>query len=228
VIRVTRRRVLAALLLLLLLALLLVKLVPAHRHRPPIVIRSEGSDQRLTRSVLTSALTKLFPKGNGTWKLHDSADGDQSSRCVALSAGYRSSQGRAVTAAYLFAGWLEIRLADYTYPDADAAAVQGASQAGSRAAAVCEGQVVAEELRRVGYVVGTPDVFPSTSVQIGDGGRSLRIEIPSRYKGRRRDWDLDSTSMRRGRMVLVVGTLTAKPFQQANQELASELLPRSG
>lgn len=227
-IRITRRRVLAALLLLLLVAFLLVKLAPAHGDHPPIVIRSEGSDQQLTRSVLTIALKRLFPKGNGTWKLHSPPNGDPGSRCVALSAGYRSSQGRAVTAAYLFAGWLEVRLADYAYPDATDAAAQGGSQAGSRAEAACEGQVVAEGLRRVGYVVGRPHVSPSTSVKIGEGGRSLRIEVPTRYKGQRREWDLDSTSVRRGRLVLVVATLTPEPFQQANQGLAGELLPSSG
>jgi len=227
-IRLTRRHLLAALLLLLLVAFLLIKLGPAHRDHPPIVIRSEGNNQRLTRSVLGSALKELFPKGNGTWKLDGAPNGDSSSRCVTLSTGYRRSQGRAVTAAYLFAGWLEVRLADYVYPEpTDAAAVLGGSPAGSRPAAVCEGQAVAEGLRRVGYVVGTPRVFPSTSVHIGDGGRSLRIEIPSRYKGKLRDWDLDSTSVRRGRMLLVIGTLTAEPFQKANQALASELLPNS-
>jgi hypothetical protein len=225
-----RLRVAAALVLPILLAFLVVKLVPAHDHHgdPPIVIRSEGGDQRLTRSVLASALERLSPKGNGTWKLRNSPDGEQSSRCALLSPGYRSSSGRSTTATYLFAGWLEVRLADYVYTDAaNAAAAQRTSAAVSRALGFCQGRDVADGLRSVGYVAGTPRVFPSASVRTADGGRSYRIEIPARYKGRRRDWDYDSTSVRRGRLVLVVATLTAEPFQRMNEAFAIELLPKS-
>lgn len=225
-----RLRVLAALLLPILVAFLAVKLVPSHHHGdPPIVIRSEGSDQPLTRSVLASALTKLFPKGNGTWKLHGSASEDASAHCVRMTLGYRNSAGRAVTAPYLFAGWLGVRLADYVYSNAaDAAAAESPSaQPGVGAAALCEGRMAATELGRAGYVVGRPHVFPAADAKIGDGGRLLRIEIPTRYHGRHVNWDIDSTSVRRGRLVLVVGTTTAEPFEQMNKAFASELVPKS-
>ena len=224
-----RLRVLAALVVPILLAFLAVKLAPGHQHGgPPIVIRAEGSDQRLTRSVLTHALEKLFPKGNGTWKLRGSANEDASAPCVKMTPGYRNSTGRAVTAGYLFAGWLGVRLADYVYSNGAAAAAAEGSSAppGVRAAALCEGRMVANELRRAGYVVGRPRVFPATDVKSG-GGRSLRIVIPTRYRGRAVNWDIDSTSLRRGPLVLVVGTTTAEPFQQMNKAFASELLPKS-
>jgi hypothetical protein len=219
----------AALVLPILIALLVAKLVPAHHHRrnPPIVIRSEGSDQRLTRGVLASALETLFPKGNDTWRILNTP-GNSSSRCAGLSAGSRRATGHSATAPYVFAGWLQVRLSDYVYANvAAAAASQDASpSASSRAAAACEAQVIAEGLQGLGYVVGKPHVFPSTSAQAGDGARSLRIVVPSHYKGRRRDWDYDTTSVRRGRLVLVVGTATAEPFQQMNQALARELVPK--
>jgi hypothetical protein len=126
-----------------------------------------------------------------------------------------------VTATYEFAGWLEVRLESFVY--VDAAEAQRASSAPPRQADVCVAQVVADELRRAGYLVGEPRVFPG--VHIGDDGRSRRIEIPTRYEGRRYDWDLESTSVRRGRIVLVVGTITARPFDKANQALANELAP---
>jgi hypothetical protein len=229
----TRRRVLGALLVLLLVAFLLVRLVPDRGSHPPIVIRAQGGDQPLTRSVLASSLEKLFPKGNGTWKLESPVNEDPSSRCVALSAGYRKSEGRAVTADYQFAGWLQVRLADYAYPHAaDAVALVGKSSAAadaaaSHAAAVCEGKMLAEVLRRSGYSLGKPRAFPSSTVQVGVG-RSIRIEIPTLYRGRRYNWDLDSTSVRTGRTVLVVETLTPESFLRANEALASELVWGSG
>jgi hypothetical protein len=222
-IRLTRRRVLGGLFALVVAAFLLVELVPT-RGEPRIEIRSEGSDRGVARRLLTSRLEKLFPKGNGTWQLRSSPDADPDSQCAALSSPYRTARGRASTADYLFARWLDVRLAAYVY--ADAAAARNVSSApGSQAAAVCEGQVVVEELRRRGYVVDKPHVFPGSSARISDGARSGRTEITSRYKGHTYDWDLDTTSVRRGRIVLVVGTLTARPFEQANQELASELAP---
>ncbi len=220
-------RVLAALVVPILLAFLAIKLAPSHHHHgnPPIVIRSEGSDQRLTRSVLTSALEKLFPKGNGTWKLQN-ATYDPSAACARRSPGYLNATGRAVTAGYVFAGWLGVRLADYVYPNAaDAAAARSTPpQSKARGAVVCEAHVIAELLRRAKYEVGAPHIFPVTSVD-SEGGRSVRVVLPARYRGHRRDWDYDSTSLRRGRLVLVVLTATAKPFQQMNKAFARELLP---
>jgi hypothetical protein len=67
-------------------------------------------------------------------------------------------------------------------------------------------------------------VVAITSVSIGDGGRSSRIVIPSRYKGRHYNWDVDTTSVRRGRLVLAVATVVAEPFDRANQALARELV----
>jgi hypothetical protein len=137
---------------------------------------------------------------------------------------------RRATATYLFAGWLEVRLADYVYSDAVAAQRASSAQA-ARQVEVCYGQLMAEELRRAGYAVGTPRVFPSTSLHAGDGAQSSRIEIPSRYKGRRLDWDIDTSAVRRGRIILAVTTVVAEPFQKANEALARELasgLPPSG
>jgi hypothetical protein len=220
--RVRRRHLLVVLFGLVLAIFLLVKLVPP-RGAPPIDIRSEGGDQRLARSVLASGLERLFPKGNGQWRIIYPADSKTGSRCIVHSAGYTSSTGRAVTATYLFAGWLEVRLADYLYRDAVAAQRASSAQA-ARQVEVCHGQLLAEELRRAGYVaVGTPRVFPRTSLRAGDGAQSSRIQIPSRYKGRRLDWDIDTSAVRRGRMILAVTTVVAEPFQKANEALAREL-----
>jgi hypothetical protein len=128
-----------------------------------------------------------------------------------------------VTATYLFAGWLEVRLADYVYSDAVAAQRASSAQA-ARQIEVCYGQLMAEELRREGYVaLGTPRVFPSTRLHTGDGAHSSRIEIPSRYKGRRANWDIDTSAVRRGRIILALTTVVAEPFQKANEALAREL-----
>ena len=143
-------------------ALLVAKLVPAHHHGdPPIAIRSEGSDQRLTRGVLASALEELFPKGNDTWRILNAA-GNPGSRCAGLSAGARRSTGHSATVPYVFAGWLQVRLSDYVYANAAAAAAaQDASPlASSRAAAACDAHVIAEGLQGLGYEVGKPEVSP--------------------------------------------------------------------
>jgi hypothetical protein len=209
---------------------LVLKLVPS-RGAPPIDIRSEGGDQRLARTVLASGLERLFPKGNGHWSAIYPPDSKTGSRCIVHSAGYTSSTGRAVTATYLFAGWLEVRLADYVYSD-PAAAQRASSAQGAHQVDVCYGHLVAEQLRHEGYgAVGTPRVFPRTSLHAGDGAQSSRIEIPSSYKGRRLDWDIDTSAVRRGRMILAVATVVAEPFQKANEALARELasgLPPSG
>jgi hypothetical protein len=230
VIRARRRHLLVVLFGLALAIFLVVKLLPA-RGAPPISIRSEGRDRRLARSVLASALERLVPKGNGQWRAIYPADRATGSRCIAHSARYTSPTGRAVTATYRFAGWLEVRLADYVYSDAVAAQAVSSTRA-SRHVEVCYGQLVAEELRHMGYVaVGTPRVFPSTSLRAGDGAQSSRIQIPSRYKGRRLDWDIDTSAVRRGRIILVLTTVVPEPFQKANEALARELassLPRSG
>jgi hypothetical protein len=228
-IRVRRRHALPVLFGLALAIFLVIKLVPSPGG-PPIDIRSEGGDQHLARSVLASALQRLFPKGNGHWRAIYPADSETVSRCTALSAGYTSATGRAVSATYLFAGWLEVRLADYVYRDAVAARASSAQAA--RPVEACYGQLMAEELRRHGYVtVGTPRVSPRTSMDAGDGAYSSRIEIPSGYKGRRVNWDVDTSAVRRGRIILALATVVAEPFQKANEALARELaagLPASG
>ncbi len=201
---------------------LVVKLVPS-RGAPPIDIHSEGEDQRVARNVLASALERLFTKGNGDWRAVYPAHSETDSRCTVHNAAYTSSTGRAATATYRFAGWLEMRLADRIYRDA-VAAQRAASAQAVRQVEVCYGQLVAEELRRLGYLaVGTPQVFPSTSFQTGYSGQSSRIEIPSRYKGRRLDWDIDTSAVRRGRIILALTTVVPEPFQKANETLAIEL-----
>jgi hypothetical protein len=229
-IRMWRRHLRVVLFGLALVIFLVLKLLPS-RGGPPIDIRSEGKDQRLARSVLANGLERLFPKGNGHWRAIHPADSKTGSRCIVHSARYTSSTGRAVTATYLFAGWLEVRLADYVYSDA-VAAQRASSAQGARQVEVCHGQLIAEELRHERYVaVGDPRVFPSTSVHAGDGGQSSRIEIPSRYKGRRLDWDIDTSAVRRGRIILALTTAVTEPFQKANEALAKELasgLPPSG
>jgi hypothetical protein len=222
VLRLARRRLLAGLFALALVAFLAIKVLPTHSSSPPIEIRSEGSDSRLARSVLATGLKKLFPKSNGRWQVRAAPVVGPGSRCFARSAAYRSSTGRAVTAAYEFARWLEVRLESFVYVDA-AAARRAASDPTPRQAYTCEGQVVTKELRSHGYTVDEPRVFPA--VRIGGDRRSSRIEIPTRYGGRRYDWNLDSTSVRRGRVILVLGTVTAGPFEETNQALAKELAP---
>ena len=113
-------------------------------------------------------------------------------------------------------GWTKL------FPKATAPGIRNATSndASSHRVAQSAGYRRSRGPRRDGLLpvcrVAKVHVFPSTSVPDGDGGRSLRIEIPSHYGGRRRDWDYDSTSVCRGRLVLVVGTLTAEPFQQVN------------
>jgi hypothetical protein len=213
--RVRRRHLLTVLFGLAVAIFLVVKLVPS-RGAPPIDIRSEGEDQRLARSVLASALGRLFPKGNGHWRAIYPADSETSSRCIIHRARYTSATGRALTATYVFAGWLEVRLADYVYRDAATAQRMSAVQP-ARHEEACYGQLLAEGLRRAGYVdVGTPRLFPRTS-------RSNQIEISSRYKGRRVNSYSDTTSVQRGRIILAVTTAVAEPFQKANEALAREL-----
>jgi hypothetical protein len=229
-IRARRRHLLMAVLALA-VVFLVVKLLSSS-GATPVDIRSEGRDWRLARSVLVSALGRLFPKGNGHWRATYPADTGTGSRCIADSPGYARSTGRAVTATYLFAGWLEVQLADYVYSDTIAARRAASAQARARQAEVCQGQLETQELRRAGYTaVGPPRMLPSTILHAGDGGRSIRIEIPSRYKGRPVDWDIDTSSVRGGRVILVLTTDVAEPFQKANEALARELassLPRSG
>jgi hypothetical protein len=204
-------------------AFLAVKLAPAHSG-PPVDISFGGSEGHLARTELATALSKLFPKGNGRWQLvTPPAGADPGARCIEPSMPYRSSTGHAVTAAYLFARWLGVRLASFVYADA-AAAERAFAAPGAYRAEVCRGMATAEELRRERYVVGKPRVLPITTVHIGDGGRSSRIVIPSRYKGKSYDWDVDTTSVRRGRLIIDVGTVVAEPFEQANQALARELV----
>ena len=221
--RLTRGRVLAAVLVLAVIVFLSVKLVHTSRRPPPIEIHVEGTYTATSRAVLTHALEKLFPKGNGAWKVVPEPAGDAGPRCRALAAAYRSSPGRAVSASYEFAGWLEVRLADYVYADA-AAARHPVSVSLARRAEVCQAQEVVEALRREGYAVGKPRTSGPTKVAIGGGGATIRTQIPSRFKGRKYTWDLDSTGARSGRVVLVVGTLVAEPFATANQLMTRELV----
>jgi hypothetical protein len=226
-----RRRHLLVVLFGLALAIFVVLKLLAPSGAAPIDIRAGGEDQRLARSVLSSGMERLFAKGNGRWRAIHPAASEIGSRCIVHSAGYTSSTGQAVTAAYLFAGWLEVRLADYVYRDA-LAAQRASSALATRQVAVCDGQLIAQALRREGYVaVGTPRVFPGTSLHASGSAQSSRIEIPSRYKGRRVDWEIDTTAVRRGRIILALSTVVAEPFQKANEVLAKELasgLPPSG
>lgn len=228
--RVRRRHLLVALPILALAVFLVITLLPSS-GATAIDIHAEGRDRRLARSVLASGLERLFPKGNGHWRAIYPADSATGSRCIAHRARYTSSTGRAVTATYLFAGWLEVRLTDYVYSDAAAAQRVSSAQA-ARQVEVCYGQLVAEELRHAGYVaVGFPRVFPGTRLSAGDDAQSSRIEIPSRYKGRRLDWDIDTSAVRRGRIILDLTTVVPEPFQKANEALARELassIPGSG
>jgi hypothetical protein len=220
-VRLTRRRLLAGLLTLAFAAFLAIKVRPTQSSSPPIEIRSEGSESRLARSMLTTELRKLFLRGNGRWQVVAPFE-EPRPRCLVRRTAYRSASGRSVTAAYRFARWLEVRLESFVFVD-PAAAKRTFSDPTGREAYTCEGQVMAEGLRSRGYSVGRPRVFPA--VRLGEDRPSRRIEIPSRYGGRRYDWHLDSTSVRRGRVVLVLGTLTAGRFETANQALASELAP---
>jgi hypothetical protein len=208
---------------LLLVAFLAVKLAPSHGG-PPVDISSAGSEGHRARGVLANALTKLFPKGNGSWRILTPAAGaDRAAHCIESAPLFRSSMGHAATVPYLFAGWLEVRLASFVYANA-ATAQRAFAASDGRGAEICRGQVVAKELERLGYAVGKPRWFPATRVQIGEDGKSSRIVIPTRYKSRRYAWDVDTTTARRGRLVLAIGTVVAEPFQRANQGLARELV----
>jgi len=126
-----------------------------------------------------------------------SRGGEPGTRCAQQDTAYRSSTGRAVTAPYVFARWLQVQLASFVY--SDAAAAQRAAMAPEPSQQyVCLGRALAEELRREGYVGVEPQVFPVTAAHIADGAASLRIEVTSRYRGRVYDWDFDYTSVRRG------------------------------
>ncbi len=215
-----RRFVVSALAALFVAAFLVVKLAPGH-GAPPVVISFRGREGRLARSVLAAALPKLFSKGNGRWRVLTTAHADPGARCVQSSAAYRSSTGHAASTTYLFARWLEIRLTSLVYASASSAQ---RSFLAFRPPDTCRGQVFAEELASDGYVVGKPRVSPPSLLDIADGGMSSRILIPSRYKRRVYTWELDTTTIRRGRFVLAVGTLVAEPFAHANQALARELV----
>jgi hypothetical protein len=54
--------------------------------------------------------------------------------------------------------------------------------------------------------------------------KASRIVIPTRYKSGRYTWEVDTTAVRRGRLILAVGTVVAEPFERANQGLAHELV----
>jgi hypothetical protein len=208
---------------LLLGAFLAVKLAPSHSG-PRVDISSGGVEGHRARSVLASALSKLFPKGNGRWQIvTPAAAADPGARCIESGDPFRSSTGHAGTATYLFAGWLEVRLASFVYADAVAAQHAIAASEGRRTE-TCRGQIFAKELESRGYVVGQPRWFPSTSVRIGDDGKASRIVIPTRYKSGRYTWEVDTTAVRRGRLILAVGTVVAEPFERANQGLAHELV----
>lgn len=204
-----------------LVAFVLVKLAPS-RAGPRIEVSSGGGEGQLARNVLTTALAKLFAKGNGSWQIEKQpADRSRLDRCGAHSQAVSLATGHAASADYVFAKWLGVRLASYVYArGADAESIltrRDAQQVES-----CRGQVVSEELRRDGYVVGKPQVSLA-AVPIADGAVSARIVIPVRLKGRHYNWDIDSTAVRRGRVTLAVGTVVAEPFAQANQALAREL-----
>jgi hypothetical protein len=218
-----RRFLVGGLTVLALAAFLAVKLEPSHGG-PPVDISSGGSEGHRARSVLANALTKLFPKANGSWRiLTPTAGADPGAQCVESAAPFRRSTGYAATAPYLFAGWLEVRLASFLYVNASTAQRAFAAPDG-RGTEICIGRVVVKELERLGYAVGKPRWFPSAAVHIGDEGKSNRIVIPTRYKSRRYTWDVDTSTARRGRLVLAVGTVVAEPFQRANEGLTRELV----
>jgi hypothetical protein len=208
---------------LLLAGFLAIKLAPSHGG-PRVDISFGGSDGNRARSVLANALSKLFPKGNGRWQILTPARGaDPGAHCIESGAPFRSATGHAATATYMFAGWLEVRLASFVYGNATTAERAFAASDGRRVE-TCRGRVVAEELEGLGYAVGEARRFPASTVHIGDDGKSSRIVIPSRYKSRRYTWDVDTTAARRGRLVLAVTTVVAEPFERANQALARELV----
>jgi len=156
-----------------------VKLLPAGGG-PPIEIHSEGGDQHLARSVLTSALWRLFPKGNGSWKLTYRADSELGLRCIAQSPAYAISTGRGITATYLFARWLEVRLADYVYSD-PATARRASSEQGARESDGCYGRLVDEELHREGYAaVGSPRVTVSAIAGVPRSRAGSRSQATTR------------------------------------------------
>jgi hypothetical protein len=207
---------------LLFVAFLAVKLGP--NHGPPVDISSGGSEGRRARGVLVSALSKLFSKGNGRWRVRSPAAGtNPGAHCVEGGTPFRSSTGHAATATYLFSGWLEVRLVSYVYANVATAQHAFAASDAPRTE-ICRAQVVVKELERRAYAVGKPNLVPVTTVHIGDSAKSSRIVIPARYKSWRYNWDIDITTALRGRFLLAVATVVAEPFEQANQALARELV----
>jgi hypothetical protein len=218
--RISVRRLLAALIVVAaLLAFLAVKLKPT--HHPRVEIESDGSDQKLARRVLVAELEKLFRTSSDRWKVIGSP-GLRSIPCIARTRPYSTSSGRAITATYVFAGWLELRLASNVYPTV-AVAQRALPAFGARDVEECRARVFERHLRRAGYAAAEPRAFSRASAKIGDGARTSHIEIPSRFKGHPYTWHVDSTFVRRGRMIVVAGTVVGGSFSKANQALAQDL-----
>jgi hypothetical protein len=98
---------------------------------------------------------------------------------------------------------------------------------GSRSTEQCRARTIAAELNHEGYTADSPRGYTASTVDIGDGATASHMEVPSRYKGRSYTWNLDTTAVEHGRLIALIGTVTAGPFATSNQDTAKELVKAS-
>jgi hypothetical protein len=223
--RKPRPRVIVGLLAIALLAaFLIVKLAPSS-HAPRVDVQAEGRDRAFTRRTLATELEKLFRGSNGPWRVGGRSKPLSQSPCARRP--YPTSIGRANTATYEFARWLELRLFDYIYPSVvEAQRAFGEVDVGRTE--TCRAKTFAFELRHSGYTVSKARGFSSNSVQIADEARSMQFEIPSRYGKRSYDWHLDLTEVLRGRVIVAAGTVVGRAFAQGDRLMAADLAKAAG
>jgi hypothetical protein len=221
--RIRPRRLLIALFAIVVVAFLAVKLVPGPK-KPPVEIASRGADRALARHPLEAELKHLFQTSNGHWQVIGPATLADVSRCHPTGA--PRPTGSAITASYVFARWLELRMQSVIYAT-DSLAQRALATYGPRNLA-CLARVAVDAFRRRGANAGAPYALSVTRLNVEDGGEASHFAIPLRYRAQVYRWNLDSTALRRGRMILAAETAVAGPFARGDQGLASDLAKAVG
>jgi hypothetical protein len=127
-------------------------------------------------------------------------------KCGATAASRVDRTDRALSANLVYDHRLEIRLADYVYPD-KAAASRSLRSIGSEKAEACDARLFVAEARRHGrYRLGAVDVVTPKTVRAGDAARAGEIIVPATYRGRLLRFNLDSVAARKGRVIVWIET----------------------
>jgi hypothetical protein len=164
----------------------------------------------------------LLSRANEAWLLISPPPAYRADACAASSPAGKTSTGRAASAVYRRDEEAEVVLASYVYADA-AAARRVLSGAGARAAVACQRREAVESLRRAGYEIESVHEPPATDVDIGEEARTRTLEVASLYRGTHVTWHIDDTSMRGGRIFLIVQTIAPRRYATGNQALSREL-----